>query len=264
MRELETRPTKVVELPAPPPRVSGFRDKLPRALKLSRDGRAMASASPEALLELQEVTFEFQKAKLNRWKDPRGYVDCLRVLLEQIRSPLSPDAVRALEDYEASFAGMSDADAWTRYLHELGTEADELQKLRPFVTPEQEARVMAFGAFSPWSASTAPWIERQQAEPHLVQQWMSAYALDESQKQAVAAAARLYLNGANALNAQMGAAAVPGRDTAEWRRRSGQILIDALGSLESSLPPEQRERLRQRRPSEVRVYDAFAAQRWAR
>ena len=42
------------------------------------------------------------------------------------------------------------------------------------------------------------------------------------------------------------------------------MLVDALASLEGSLSPEQRDRLRRQRPPELRVYDQAAAQRYAR
>lgn len=271
VRELETRRTEAV-VASPAPARTTFREKVARAMKLWRDSRALQFATPEQLMETQEVTLEFQRARLLRFKDPKGYVEVLRSVLEQAaietKKPLN-DAQRealnrALEEVEVSLGGLESADAWERYLREVGPEADALQRLRTFVTPEQEARVMAFGALSPWSASTAPWIDRRQAEGQVVQTWMAAYGLDEAQRSAVSAAARVYLNAADAVNAQMGAAAVPGRETPEWRRRTAQILLDALSSLEGSLTPEQRERLRGRRPAEVRVYDALQQQRWAR
>jgi len=171
---------------------------------------------------------------------------------------------RTMEDYETSLLTMADADVWQRYLHEVGPEADVLQRLREYMTPALEAKVTAFGAMSPWSPSTARWVDRGQAETYVTQTWSSAYGLDESQKAAVQAAARIYVNAMDVLNAQMGPAAMPGRETPEWRRRCAQILVDVLGNLESSLTPEQRERLRQRPPPEVRVYDQAAQQRFGR
>jgi hypothetical protein len=272
IRELEVEKAIRAEPAAAPDRAAGFREKLPRAMKLWRDPRAMANASPEALLELSEISMEFQRARLGRWKDPRTYLDMVQAVLEQTaiesKAPLSEiqrDALRrTLDDYQASLAGMAEADVWERYLHEVGPEADLLQRLRSYVTPEQEAKVMAFGALSPWTASAAPWVDRSQAEMFTVQAWTSAYGLEDSQKAAVTAAARIYVNAMNALNDQMGLQAVPGRETPEWRRRCAQILVDVLGNLESSLTPEQRDRLRQRRPAEVRVFDQSAMQRLGR
>jgi hypothetical protein len=269
VRELETEKAARADVaPAASGRAS-FREKLARVMKLWRDPRALMNAAPEAQLELQEVALEFQRAKVDRWKDPRAYTETLGALLEQTaietKKPLSDgqrEALRrTLDEYATSLAGQENAGAWERFLRESGPEADFLQRLRAFVSPEQEAKVMAFGGLSPWAASTAPWVDRNQAEIHVVQTWTQAYGLEESQKPAVAAAARVYLDAVNAFNAQMGKAALPGRETPEWRRRTAEILIDALGTLESSLTPEQRERLRSRRPAEVRVYDAAALSR---
>lgn len=274
VRELEAEKV-VLAQPAPavvPDRKAAFRGKLARAMKLWRDPRGLATAAPETLLELQEVSMEFQRAKLERWKDPRAYTEMVQAVLEQaaveLKAPLSEvqrDALRrTLEDYALSLAEMADADVWQRYLHEAGPEADLLQRLRTYVTPEQEARVMGLGGMSPWSPSTAPWVDKGQAEMHVTQTWMMSYGLDESQKAAVQAAARVYVNAMNALNEQMGAAALPGRETPEWRRRSAQLMVDVLRSLEGSLTPEQLERFRQRRPPEVRVFDPAAQQRFGR
>jgi hypothetical protein len=274
VRELEAertaRPEAVVAAPAADPR-SAFREKLLRALGVWRDPKRQMSLSPEAQLELSEVMLGFQRARLERFQDPRAYVDLLRTALERMdldsKKPLAEAQKlalsRTLEEYEAALAGLEGADAWDRYAREMGAEADVLQRLRTFLTPELEARMAMFGGLSP-SSSTAPWIERRQADTQVVQTWMSAYGLEEAQRSAVAAAARVYLNSADALNAQMGAAAAPGRESPEWRRRTGQILLDALRSLEGSLTPEQRERLRGRRPAEVRVFDGFTQQRWSR
>jgi hypothetical protein len=278
-REIERLRTRIVELerekaavPAPSAAPSGLREKLVRALRIWKTPRAHAASDPEDLLDLSEVTLAFQRARLERFKDPRGYVDLVRTVLEEAaldgKKPLDPAQRaalhRTLDEYEKAISGLERADAWERFTHELGPEAEVLQKLRTFCSPEQEARVMAFGGLSPWSASAAPWVDRRHAEPNVVQTWMTAYALEESQRSAVVAAARVYLNAAEALNAQMGEAAVPGRDTAEWRRRTGALLLDALGTLEGSLTPEQRQRLRSRRPAEFRLYDPAAQQRYAR
>ena len=268
VRELEAEKSVRPEPVLPPDRSVAFRQKLARVMKLWRDPRAMASAPPEAHLEAQEVSMEFQRAKLERWTNPKAYAEMIRAVLEQtaidLKTPLSEvqrDALRrTLEDYEASLATMADADPWQRYLHEVGPEADVLQRLRSYVTPEQEAKVMGFGTMSPWTASTAPWVDRGQAEAFVTQTWSSTYGLDDTQKAAVQAAARIYVNAMDALNAQMGSAAMPGRETPEWRRSCAQILVDVLGGLESSLTPEQRARLRERRPAEVRVYDPAALQ----
>lgn len=273
VRELETQKAARAEVVATPDPSTSLREKLLRAMKLWKDPKAQAVATPEALLELSEMALELQRVKLGRFKDPRAYVDLVRTVLEQAaaesKNPLNDGQRegqrRALDDYESALGGLEGADGWERFTREVGPEADVLQKLRTFVTPEQEAKGgMAFASLSLWNGSTAPWMDRRQAEAQIVQTWTAAYGLEEAQKPAVAAAVRVYLISSDALNAQMGPVALPGRSTPEWRRRNADILLDALGSMESSLTPEQRERLRQRRPAEVHVFDPYAAQRYAR
>lgn len=273
VRQLEAAPQKASPPDVEPPdRVSGFREKLARSLRLLRDSRSYAAAGPEAQLEITELSTELQRARFERWADPRGYVERLGALIElastETQTPLSEakraELRRALEDYELTLSGFSGKDALTRYLQEVGPEADLLKRLKAFASPQVEGKLAAFGAMSPWAPSSAPWVDRAQAEQQLRQTWMSAYGLDEAQGTAVAAAARVYLTAADTLNSQAGRDALPGRESAEWRRRSAQILVDALSSLESSLTPEQRERLRSRRPPELRVYDPNALQRFNR
>jgi hypothetical protein len=252
--------------------LAAFKEKLPRALRLVKDPRGLAAAGPESQVELSEVTVAFQRAKVDRWKDPKTYTDILGAVLEQVaaetKAPLSDfqeaELGRTLKEYEAALSGAADKDAFERYLLEMGPEAEILGKLRTYVTPEQEAKVMIFGAMSPWSASTAPWVDRSQAEAQAERLWTSAYGLDASQKAAVQAAARVYANAADALNTQFGRDALPGSESAEWRKRNAEILLQALSTLESSLTPEQRERLRSRRPAELRVYDPAAMRRHSR
>ena len=272
VRELEARKPEMPELIEAPDRLAAFRAKVARSLKTLREGRSMAIFGGEAQLELTELGTEFQRAKLERWTNPRAYVERLGALVEQTaadtKKPLNDaqkaELRRALEDYELTLAGYSEKDALERYVQEAGPEAEQLKRLRAFITPELEGKLNALGGSNPWIPSTAPWVDRSQAEQFLVQTWVGAYGLEESQRTAAAAAARVYLTGADTVNAQMGREALPGRESAAWRARSAQILVDALAALESSLAPEQRDRLRRQRPPEVRVFDQAAAQRWAR
>ncbi|HEX7896912.1 MAG TPA: hypothetical protein VF950_04085 [Planctomycetota bacterium] len=272
VRELEARKPETPDVVEAPDRTADFRAKLARSLKLSRQGRAWFGYAPEAQLDLTELGTEFQRAKLERWANPRAYVERLGAVLEQTaaetKKPFTDaqkaELRRALEDYEVTLMGFADKDALARFVHEAGPEADQLKRLRAFATPELEGKLAALGQINPFTPTAAAMVDRAQAEQFLVQTWVGAYGLEESQKTAVAAAARMYLTATDTLGAQLGRDAMPGRETAEWRGRSAQNLVDALAALESSLTPEQRDRLRRQRPPELRVYDQAAAQRWAR
>lgn len=270
--ELEAERSARTEDVAFPERAGLFREKLARALRLMKDPRWAVDGATEARLDLAEATTEFERARLERWKNPRAYTDRLAAVLEQVaaesKAPLDEGQRaglrRVLDEYAGVLDGMAGKDALDRYVQELGPEADVLQRLRALVAPEHHNRLAGLGALNPWPPSVAAWVDRRQAESHLVQTWIHAYGLEEAQRSQATAAARLYLSGADALNAQMGLDAVPGRETPQWRRRSAEILVDALGALESALTPEQRERLRRVRPADVRVYDPATFQRFAR
>ena len=273
VRELEAKKPETPEVVDAPDRMADFRAKLARSLKVFRQGRTWVTAyGPEAQLDLTELGTEFQRAKLERWANPRAYVERLGAVLEQTaaetKKPLNDaqkaELRRALEDYELTLTGFTDKDALARYVHEAGPEAEQLKRLRAFVTPELEGKLGALGQTNPFAPASVPMIDRTQAEQFLVQTWVGAYGLEESQKTAVAAAARMYLTANDTLTAQLGRDAMPYRESAEWRGRSAQNLVDALTALESSLSQEQRDRLRRQRPPELRVYDQAAAQRYGR
>ena len=194
VRELEARKPDTLEVVEAPDRLADFRAKLARSLKLFRQGRTWITPGPEAQLDLAELGTEFQRAKLDRWANPRAYVERLGAVLEQTaaetKKPLNDaqkaELRRALEDYELTLSGFSNKDALERYVQEAGAESEQLKRLRAFVTPEVEQKMATLGQANPFGASTAPLVERSQAEQFLVHSWVGSYGLEESQRTAAA------------------------------------------------------------------------------
>lgn len=251
-------------VPAADP-LAGFREKLRKLVRFTKDPKSAASMTAEQQLEMAEVYMQLYRLQVGRSKDPKAYVEALKtaygIILEETGSPLTPGQVqelsRVFDEYSEGLRELAGTPALDRFLKELEQEGATTEASMRLLTPAQQEQARTQVLTWMNGSMGVQWMSRNGAEVGLAGAWTQAYGLGDSQKPAVQLAAQAYLEGLDRLHAQY-----KGRehlmydteaDGRAYRLASARLLADALRGLEGSMTAEQREKLRTQTPQEVRI-----------
>jgi len=258
IRRLESSPASA--LPADPA-VSGeaaapsFRERIRRYFKLIASEAPFED--PESALEISEAYLEFQRAAVDRTKNPAAYDQCLRELFDTL---LHDEQLKLTADQSSQFRGILEeyrqgilkvrADSIPEEnLADLEIEASAMNRARALLNEEQYGHTtQLLGGLGFFVEAMWYWgVSTPGAEQTLASAWTQAYQLDETQQAAVEEAARSFAETLRQIELEHRRSQGAPRGRAkgyEVRIRAQQAQIASLKRLENVMTPEQKERFR--------------------
>jgi len=253
-------------------KLAQFREKLRKMKKLMADP-ALKSGNgmdPDTMAELSGTMMEFMRMAALRSKEPKAYADYLQAFyevgLEGEGTSLTPDQSKSLttllQGYGEALSQVPLAPAGDRLLQELQLESTTMNQVQALLSEKQRSALEKdhLETLSSMNFMSTAYVTKQGAADQIAQQWSSLYQLEPTQLPQAKLAAQSYVDAMARFEAETkGGDPIflkPGSSEAyDYRVQSVRAQLAALTLLQSSMTPEQTNRLRTQTMKELHIMD---------